>query len=268
MSKTDALYNEILRRKVVSFEEILDLAEKILKQKHERSYINNIYVQNLLNSNRIERIRRGLYAAVPPTENTPIVDKLLIASKIRENYYLGFHTALEYHGCAYSHHTESHICIKPEDRFNPFDFHQHHFKPVFVDDVTTEILVKQHKGSTIKVSSKERTFIECLDRIENAGGWEETLKSLENMGGLNFEKIKKLVTAKGKQILIRKTGYILELLKERSVFYEHLPIEVLEAMEKHVHGQPQYLIRGTRGSANKRWMLYIPERFEEKMRGI
>lgn len=268
MSKTNAIYNEILRRKVVRFDEILDIAEKILKQKHERSYINNVYVQNLLSSNRIERIRRGLYAAVSPTENAPIVDKLLIASKIRENYYLGFHTALEYHGCAYSYHNESHICIKPGDRFNPFEFHQHHFKPVFVDDVTTGIIVKEHKGSTVKVSSKERTFIDCLDRIEHAGGWEEALKSLENMGGLNFEKVQKLATTKGKQILIRKIGYILELLKERSIFYEHLPSGVLESLEEQVHGQPQYLIRGTKGSANQRWMLYIPERFEEKLRGI
>lgn len=268
MSKTDALYQEILRKKVVKFDEIVDLAEKTFEQKFDKSYINNFYVQNLLNSNRIERIRRGLYAAIPPTENSPMVDKLIIASKIRESYYLGFHTALEFHGCAYSHRNEAYICIKPQNRFSLFEFHRHNFKPVFVDDIKTEITEKEHKGHLIRVSGKERTFIECLDRVEYAGGWEEALKSLELMGGQDFNKVQKLVIRKGKQILIRKTGYILELLKEKSLFYEHLPQSALESLDRQIHGQPQYLIRDAQGSIDQRWRLYIPEGFEEKLRGV
>jgi len=268
MSRTDVLYKEILRKKVVRFDEIVDLAEKTYEQKYDRSYINNVYVQNLLNSNRIERIRRGLYAAIPPTEDSPMVDKLLIASKIRENYYLGFHTALEYHGCAYSYYNEAYTCVRPMDRFSPFEFHQYRFRPLFVKDVVTEIIEKEHKDHRIKVSGKERTFIECLDRVEYAGGWEETLKSLELLGGLDFVKVRKLVAIKGKQILIRKTGYILELLRERSIFYEHIPQSVFESLEEQIHGQPRYLVRGTPGPLNRRWRLYIPERFEDKLRGV
>ena len=43
MSRTDILYKEILRKKVVRFDEIVDLAEKTYEQKYDRSYINNVY---------------------------------------------------------------------------------------------------------------------------------------------------------------------------------------------------------------------------------
>lgn len=268
MSKTDALYKEILLKKVVRFDDIVDLAEKTLERNFDRSYISNVYVHNLLRSNRLKRIRRGLYAAIPPTESDPIVDKLLIASKIRENYYLGFHTALEYLGCAYSAHNEAYTCVKPERRFTAFAFRSHTFKPVFTSDLETEIEEKEYRGHTIRISSKERTFVECLDRVDYAGGWEEDLKSLENLGGLDFQKIRDLLIQTNKQVLVRKTGFVLELLKERSIFYEHLSKSTLEEIEKEVHGAPTYLIRNMRGPLNTHWRLYIPEGFEEKLRGV
>jgi len=268
LSKTDALYKEILRKKVVRFDDIVDLAEKTLEQDFDRPYINNTYVQNLLKSNRLERIRRGLYAAIPPTESGPIVDKFLIASKIRENYYLGFHTALEYHGCAYSAHNETYTCLRPQDQFTPFSFHSYIFKPVFIDDLETEIEEKEYRDHTICISSKERTFIECLDRVDYAGGWEEALKSLENLGGLDFQKIRDFVIQTDKQNLVRKTGFILELFKERSMFYEHLPQDTLNEIEKEVHGAPTYLIRNVGGHLDLPWRLYVPKGFEEKLRGV
>jgi len=48
---------------------------------------------------------------------------------------------------------------------------------------------KYYQGGKVRVSSKERTFIECINRIQYAGGWEECVKSLESLGGLNMEKL-------------------------------------------------------------------------------
>jgi predicted transcriptional regulator of viral defense system len=268
MSKMEALYETILRKRVLSFTEIVSLAGDVLGQPYDKSYINTKYVHRLVKDGRLKRIRRGLYVALSPIEDKPTVDKLLIASKIRKRYYLGYHTALEYHGCAYSHHNEAYICVNPKNRFSPFEFSQYRFKPVFVDDVETGILVKAYKSHKIRVSNKERTFLECLDRVEYAGGWEETLKSLENLGGLDFERVQRLVTRADKQILLRKTGVILELLQKWSLFYEHLPLSILEQLEGGVNGQPRYLIRDIPGPLNDRWRLYVPEGFEEKLRGV
>jgi hypothetical protein len=39
-------------------------------------------------------------------------------------------------------------------------------------------------------------------------------------------------------------------------------------MEVEIKGSPKYLIRGKKGGLNRRWNLYIPEVFEEQLRGI
>ena len=59
-----------------------------------------------------------------------------------------------------------------------------------------------------------------------------------------------------------------ELMRGRSIFYEHLPEDVLVTLEDSISEQPRYLIRGVPGILNARWRLYVPEGFKEKLRGI
>lgn len=118
------------------------------------------------------------------------------------------------------------------------------------------------------MSSKERAFVDCLDRVESAGGWEEALKSLQNLGGLDFEKVVEIVSRDKSRILLRKTGLVLDLLKKSSLFYEHLPEKILHDLEQRISGPPRYLVRDMPGSLNPRWRLYIPQKFEENLRGV
>lgn len=268
MSKTEFLYVELLRRKVLRFDEIVEIARDTLGEDYDRPYINAKYVQPLVRAGRLERVRRGLYVTLSPIEDKLQVDKLLIASKIRPGYYLGYHTALEFHGCSYSAHNTAYTCVRPRSRFTPFTFHDQTFKPVFTDDLETGIEEREYRGHIIRVSGKERTFVECLDRVEHAGGWEEALKSLENLGGIDFKKVQRLAVQAHKQFLVRKTGFVLELLRERSLFYEHLPEETLKGIEEEVEGAPTYLIRGVAGPLHPRWRLYVPAGFEETLRGV
>jgi len=94
------------------------------------------------------------------------------------------------------------------------------------------------------------------------------LKSLQSLGGLDFEKVTDLAVAYDSEILLRRVGFILELLRGRSIFYEHLPEGVLTKLEDRVSGQPRYLFRGVPGALNARWRLYVPEGFEDKLRGV
>lgn len=165
-----------------------------------------------------------------------VADKLLIASKIRDEYYLGFHTALEYYGCAHSLYNEAYICVKVRDRFDPFQYGRFSFRPVFVEDTDIEVEDKRYQGRILRVSSKERTFLDCLDRVQYAGGWEECLKRLEGLRDLNFQKVINLVLKREKDILLRRAGYVLELLKKHSPFYEHLNDHLLNRIAERVSG--------------------------------
>jgi len=270
VTKTESLYNALLPMKVVSFNDLVEKASSIIETTPNRGYIYRKYVKRLIESGKLQRIRRGLYTVLSPLEEPKrhIVDKLLIASKIKDEYYLGFHTALEYYGCASSFYNEAYICVKVKDRFDPFEYKRFSFKPVFVEDTTIGVEEKHYQGSIIKVSTKERTFIECIDRIQYAGGWEESIKSLEGLGGLNMEKLLNLLYAHRKDILFRRVGYVLELLKDRSPFYEHVNEHLLNEIEKQIAGPPRYLIYREEGHLNRRWKLYIPQDFQEKIRGV
>lgn len=270
VTKTESLYNMLLPMKVVSFDDIVEKASGIIETTPNRRYIYRKYVKRLIEKGKLQRIRRGLYIVLSPLEEPKrhIVDKLLIASKIKDEYYLGFHTALEYYGCASSFYNEAYICVRSKDRFDPFEYKRFRFRPVFVEDTAIEVEEKHYQGSIVEVSAKERTFIECVDRVQYAGGWEECIKSLEGLGGLNMEKLLDLLYAYRKDILFRRVGYILELLKNRSPFYEHLDEHVFNEIQNQIGGPPRYMIYQQEGLLNRRWKLYIPRDFQEKIRGV
>jgi predicted transcriptional regulator of viral defense system len=269
-TKIESLYNALLPMKVVNFDDIVEKATAIIETNPDRKYVYRKYVRSLIKKGKLQRIRRGLYIVLSPLEEPKrhIIDKLLIASKIKDEHYLGFHTALEYYGCANSFSNEAYICIKAKDRFDLFKYKRFSFKPVFVNDTTIEVEQKKYQTTTIKVSSKERTFIDCIDKLQYAGGWEEAIKSLEGLGGINLEKLLNHLYTYDKDILYRRVGYVLELLKNRSQFYEDFNEQLLVELKKRISGPPRYLIDTKEGTLDKRWQLYIPQDFHEKLRGL
>jgi len=268
--KTEELYTTLLPMRVVSFDDIVQSTSKITATSVNRRYVYRKYVKRLVETGKLQPIRKGLYAVLSPFEKPEKheTDKLLIASKIRKEYYLGFHTALECYGSAYSTFNEAYVCVQAKDRFDPFHYGRFTFKPIFTKDTVSYIAEKPYGPSIIKVSGKERTFIECIDRVEYAGGWEECIKSLAELSGINFEKLVALTFNQRKQILFRQVGYFLEYLRNTSPFYEHISQDLLEKLKKQVKGSPQYLVRGKPGELNARWRLYIPEDLEEKLKEI
>jgi predicted transcriptional regulator of viral defense system len=268
--KTEELYTSLLPMRIVTFDDIVQLASKKATSSTNRRYIYRKYVKRLVEAEKLQPIRKRLYAVLNPLEKPEKheTDKLLIASKIRKKYYLGYHTALEYYGSAYSAFNEAYVCIQARDRFDPFNYGRFTFKPVFTKDILSQILKKPYGQSFLRVSSKERTFVECIDRVQYAGGWEECIKSLAELKGIDYEKLVALTLNRGKQILFRKVGYFLEYLRNTSPFYEHISQDLLEKLKKQVKGSPQYLARREPGELNARWRLYIPENLEEKLKEI
>jgi predicted transcriptional regulator of viral defense system len=120
----------------------------------------------------------------------------------------------------------------------------------------------------VRVCSNERLLIECLDKPHLVGGWEQTLKSLETLGGVEYQRIPELLEILGNQKQARVTGFILELLRQHSIYHHHLPDDTLKTLEGMVEGQPTYLVEGVPGPLDKRWRLYIPEYFTGLLRGV
>ena len=269
-TKTETLYNALVPLKVVTFNEIVELAAKTIDVPTDRRYIYRRYVARLIETGKLEAIRKGLFIVLSPLERNDKIelDKLLIASKIRKEYYLGFHSALEYYGSAYSAFNEVYICTQPKNRFDTFRYRRFTFKQVAVKDTTSQVVEKRYGNSLLNVSSKERTFLECVGRPDYAGGWEECLKSLQNLSGVDAELLASLTFKRRNKSLASRVGYVLEFLRDSSPFYEHISNDLLEEIESRARPTPQYLVKGQKSSLNKKWNLCVPDDFEEKLRGI
>jgi len=64
-----------------------------------------------------------------------------------------------------------------------------------------------------------------------------------------------------KKCLYAKVGFMLELLREQSVFYEHLNDKTLKKIKAHKPKTPKYIEKSVDSTSNRDWNLYIPAVF-------
>ncbi len=165
-----------------------ELAEwKVRHGAHNKRAIHAL-IQHHLKSGRLFRVRRELYAVIPPNEtvDSVSVDPYLIAGKVTHDSVLAFHTALELFGVAYSSFEQ--FTYLSEQKTKPFEFQGHWFQPVAIpaslrakDAVLFEIETINRQGVDVHVTSVSRTFVDVLSRIELSGGWEEVACSISNI---------------------------------------------------------------------------------------
>lgn len=93
---------------------------------HARGTDNEHTIQALIayhiTQGHILRIRRGLYATVPigSSPDEQLVDPYLVASRLTDDAVIAYHSALQFHGKAYSLHHRHYYLTK--QRLRPFSF--------------------------------------------------------------------------------------------------------------------------------------------------
>lgn len=165
---------------------------------------------------RIKPIRRKLYAVIPPnqTSDNVLVDPYLIAAKVTEDAVIGYHSALELLGVAYSSFGQ--LTYITQQKSKPFEFDGNWYQSVAVPTAlqkkkAPDILVDtiNRQGVDIKVTNSARTFVDVLNRVELCGGWEEVYRSISNIAVLNVEHVIKYALMLNNARLIAKVGYFL-----------------------------------------------------------
>lgn len=270
MTKLESLYHELLKIEVATTEEIKEIASKILKDSPSFKYIYDEYLTKLKGSGKLLHPRRGLYVAVPPLkidDKNFQPDRYLIASKVQEPYYLGYHTALEIHGAAYSEYNEVYVVVPPDKKFREFVFKDITYRPVYSSYLGAGLQEIEHGDQKISISSPSRTFIDCIDRPEYSGGWEECLKSLESLTGVKVRDLKSILEAREKDILYRKTGLVLSLFEDNP-YYEGILPRLEPYLKENIGNSPIYLSKGSKNELEEEWMLYIPEGFKDLLKGV
>ncbi|MBB72283.1 MAG: hypothetical protein CMF50_07785 [Legionellales bacterium] len=165
---------------------------------------------------RITPIRRKLYAAVPPNQSVDdvIVDPYLIAGKATEDAIVGYHSALEMMGVAYS--TFGQFTYATVQKSKLFTFQDRWFQPVSQptslqkkQSTSFGVEVVNRQGLPLRVTNSARTYVDVLDRIELAGGWEEVCRSIQKFSVLNIDEVIEYCFMLGNTRLNATVGYFL-----------------------------------------------------------
>lgn len=218
---------------------------------------------------RLVRVRRGLYAVIPPeadSETYPI-DPYLVASRLTPDSVLSYHTALELHGRAYSVWQQlTYLASRPVD---PLTFRSHVFKGTrFPEPLVRNgkeqfgVLTMERAGVPLRVTSLERTLVDVLNRPRRSGGWEEVWRSLEAVEFFDLDMIVEYVGLLGNATTASKVGFYLDQHREMLMVEE----SHLAALRSQRPRQPHYVDRRKAGGGVlvAEWNLVIPSELIER----
>ncbi len=216
-----------------------------------------------LRQGRIIRVRRGLYATVVSgfdPASSP-VDPYLVATKMTEDAVLAYHTALEFHGHAYSLY--SRLLFITAGKSLPLQFQSHEIRSVSVPHPLRAkgkemfgVTCHNRSGVELRVTNLERTLVDVLDRPDLAGSWEEIWRSLESVEFFDLDQVIEYTFLLENATTAAKVGFYLEQQRD-SLMVEDSHLNRLRNLRPR---QPHYLIRSKRKDCrwNKEWNLMIP----------
>lgn len=209
------------------------------------------------------RLRRGLYAVVPrgfDPKDYP-VDPYLLAGHLSADAVLSHHSALQFHGKAYSlHHRFTYFTRKVQ---RPFVYRGEEFVAVpFPKALQAQqaglfgVTTERHAGGKVRVTSLERTLVDVLVRPDLAGGWEEVWRSLESVEYFDLDRVTTYTLKLRNATAVAKVGFFLEQHRESLMVEE----AHLAPLRKCAPRQPCYLERSRRtpGKLVPSWNLVVP----------
>lgn len=221
---------------------------------------------------RVVRVRRGLYAVVPPGANPNAypIDPYLVAAKLTQDAVLSHHTALEFHGRAYS--VWHHLIYSASRPVGSLTFRSQVFRgakfPKALLRSGTEhfgVLNSERSGVAMRVTSLERTLVDVLHRPDLSGGWEEIWRSLESVEFFDIDQVVEYALLLDNATTSAKVGFFFEQHREALMVEEHH----LRPLRDRCPQQPHYLDR-TRpqpGCLAPDWNLVVPRDILERSWG-
>lgn len=147
----------------------------------------------------IKRLARGFYASLPKHADPACwwVDRFLVASRLRPEAVIGYHSALEAHDCAYTAAFDVQVIASGEPGAVETSEIVCRFvrpaAPLGPDSVT----VLDRVGQSVPVTTLERTVADVFDRPDLAGGADELLSSLDLVVRLDAHKLVRHLEALG-----------------------------------------------------------------------
>lgn len=217
---------------------------------------------------RLLRVRRGLYAVIPPgaDRDSYPVDPYLVASKLTLDSVLSHHTALEFHGQAYTSWQQlSYQARRPLRRLT---FRSHVFRGTRFPEALLhsgnemfDVLTVERANVSLRVASLERTMVDVLNRPRYSGGWEEVWRSLESVEFFDLDRVVEYALLMKNATTVATVGFFLTQRRDGLMVEERH----LDELRRNRPRRPHYLDRANPGGRLvSEWNLVAPEEVIER----
>ncbi len=228
---------------------------------------NNLLARHL-RAGRLVRVRRGLYAVVPPGVDPQhtAVDPFLVATKLADDAAVAYHAALQFHGKSYSVWHRFHYLTGVRAR--PTRFRDLEFLPAqapaairSLPDMGGGVVAHRHAGGVVRATTLERTLVDVLDKPDKAGGWEEVWRSLEMVEFFDLDPVADYALKLGSALTVARVGFYLEQHRDALMVED----DHLEALRPHAPARPLYFdSKRETGRLVSGWNVIVPQRILER----
>lgn len=196
----------------------LDEASKLLDIKKEKLW-HILY--RLEKKGWLERIERGKYMVVPlQAKEGWLEHPFILASHLIEKYYISYRTALAHYGL--TEQLPRYIYIATTERKGRLQYSIQNYVFRFIRIKKSKFFgfkAEVMGNREIHLAEKEKAIVDCLDKERYAGSIIETTKALNN-SSVSICKVKRYALKMNNTSLVRRLGYLLDLLGKDSAGLE------------------------------------------------
>jgi predicted transcriptional regulator of viral defense system len=186
-------------------------------------------LSDMTNRGLLMRIKEGLYYLIPYEQepNTFMPDWHLLAEHLTKgmHHYIGYYSALQIHNLITQPSLKEQIVVAKQQRPSQIDikgvtfqfiYHnpEHFFgaKKIWIDSF-----------NKVMCSDLEKTFIDCLFKPNYAGGIVDVAKAIYlSKDKINFDRLYNYALLFNSQAVIKRLGFLLELLEIETEIIERL----------------------------------------------
>jgi predicted transcriptional regulator of viral defense system len=217
----------------------------------------------------VDRVMRGVYVSHAGRFSQTEPDPYLVAAEVSEDVVMVYHSALELHGLAHSpsrrvQFASSRTVTRFSYRDFTFERYEHPKALSSSGAVQSTALVRRPEG-VVRVTTRERTLVDCVNRLDLSGGLEEVSRSLAAFPYVDASNVLAYLSELRSPTAVARTGWFLE---QRAREW-YVLAEALEEMLAMLGRGPYYLTRSHEaGRWVPSWRLYLPLNAEDVERWV
>jgi Predicted transcriptional regulator len=160
--------------------------------------------------NLVAKVRKNIYLPTNPLDGFVDENKYEIGCSSVASSYLSYHSAMAYYG--WENQVFNRVYLSAPKRFRTFEFD--YVEYMYAPDKFREGVVKD-ESRNIYYTELERTIIDCADRLDLAGGYEEYFYNLDFVEVVNEKKLLFYLSLYNKQALYQRAGFMLSRVQEQ-----------------------------------------------------